>query len=77
MRGLGYLRDHIAAVHEGKKPHKCSICDYRCAQKTNLNRHILSVHQGIKRPKQNKLTYPCDLCDYVAARRDKLKVISC
>ena len=36
------------AVHEGKKPHQCSICDYSCAYKQNLKKHIDAVHEGKK-----------------------------
>ena len=25
------LKKHIEAIHEGKKPQKCSICDYSCS----------------------------------------------
>ena len=39
---------HIASVHEGKKPFKCSICDYTFAQKKTLTNHISSVHEGKK-----------------------------
>ena len=33
------LTEHIAAIHEGKKPFRCDICDYRCFQKNYMNRH--------------------------------------
>ena len=42
------LKDHIDAVHEGKKPHKCSICDKSCVRKDQLKRHLDSVHEGKK-----------------------------
>ena len=38
---------NIRSIHEGKKPFKCSICDYSCSE--NLNRHISSVHE-VKKP---------------------------
>ena len=31
------LRKHTESVHEGKKPYKCSICDYTCSTKQTLN----------------------------------------
>ena len=33
-------------VHERKKPHKCSICDYRFTTEGNLNSHIDTNHEG-------------------------------
>ena len=44
------------AVHEGKKPHQCSICDYSCATKSNLKSHIDAIH---KRKKPHK----CESCN--------------
>ena len=43
-----YLRTHIASVHEGKKPFKCSRCNYGFASNGDLNRHISAVHEGKK-----------------------------
>ena len=37
------------AVHEGKKPHLCSLCGVSFADKGNLTKHIQAVHHGIKR----------------------------
>ena len=39
----------VASVHEVKKSFKCAICDYRCSGKRNLNKHVLSVHEGKNR----------------------------
>ena len=33
------------SVHEGKKPFKCSICNYNCSQKANLTPLIASIHK--------------------------------
>ena len=44
------LKNHIATVHEGKKPLKC---DYK---KCGLNRHILAIHEG-------KVLYKCQICN--------------
>ena len=35
-----YLQTHIESVHEGKKPHKCSICKACFLQNSNLQSHI-------------------------------------
>ena len=40
------LKIHNIAVHEGKKPHKCSICDYSFTTEGNLNNHIDTIHGG-------------------------------
>ena len=39
---------HVDAAHEGKKPHKCSICDYSTANKGYLKKQIEAVHEGKK-----------------------------
>ena len=35
-----YSLDQSPSVHEGKKPYKCSICDYNCSQKDSLTKHV-------------------------------------
>ena len=55
------------AVHERKKPHQCSICDYSCAYKQNLKKHIDAVHEG-KKP------HKCSICDYKCTTKSNLKV---
>ena len=40
------LKQHISAVHEKKKPHKCPECDLSFSQGCGLKRHIEAVHQG-------------------------------
>ena len=50
------MRDeHIIAIHEGKKPHKCSLCDSSFGVKAHLRVHIERVHEG-------KKSYKCLLC---------------
>lgn len=29
--------------HTGEKPFKCTVCDHRCSQKVNLQRHNMYV----------------------------------
>ena len=50
------MKIHIAAVHEGKNPHKCSKFEYMTSYKSNLKQHIGAVHEG-KKP------FKCDLYD--------------
>ena len=44
---IGY-KEHIANIHEGKKPFKCDICDTKFARKSHLKNHITSVHEQLK-----------------------------
>ena len=50
------LKKHIATVHEGVKPFKCSNCDVSFSRKNSLTRHIASTHAG-KKPLK------CSICD--------------
>ena len=42
------LKQHIKAVHEGKKPFDCNICEDSFSSKGNMKTHIEIVHDGIK-----------------------------
>ena len=39
---------YIEAVHEGKKAHKCMICEATFTLKQSLKRHILLIHEKVK-----------------------------
>ena len=67
MRGYGYLKTHILVVHEGKKPHQCHICKKSFGTIPNRNKHMRTVHEGMKRQSQ-KYKYPCEQCNHVASR---------
>ena len=60
------MKIHIDVVHGGKKPHKCSICDYSCTSKGSLKIHIDAVHEG-------KTPHKCWTCDYSVASMSTLK----
>ena len=62
----GWLKKNIVSVHEGKKPFKCDICDYRCSQKVNMNRHVASVHE-------EKKPFKCEICDATFTQKSSLK----
>ena len=71
------LKAHINVVHERKKPHKCSICEYSFATKQGLNRHINAVHEGEKSHKclkfvitdvQQKVTWKFILMQFIKER---------
>ena len=50
------MNQHIATVHEGKKPFKCEACDARFGRKDTMNQHIEAKHEG-KKP------FKCEACD--------------
>ena len=65
------LTEHISATHEGNKPFRCDICDYRCCQKSIMIRHVASVHEG-KKP------FKCDICEYICYQKGDLNThVSC
>ena len=43
-----YLKSHVESVHENRKPHKCTVCNYSCSQKSTLKMHVVSVHENEK-----------------------------
>ena len=47
---------HLAAIHEGNKPFKCSACFKAFVDKAQLNVHVASVHEK-NRP------FKCSICD--------------
>ena len=40
------MKRHIESVHEGKKFHKCDVCEKRYLDKYDLTRHVKTVHEG-------------------------------
>ena len=59
-------QQHVASVHEEKKPFKCDSCDYSCNRKINLKQHIVSVHEA-------KRSFKCESCEYGCASKGNLK----
>ena len=59
--GRSGLREH-RQKHEGVK-YGCDQCDYQATQRSDLNRHIQTVHEGA-----------CVQCDYQATRQGNLAV---
>ena len=39
------LKKNVSWVLDGNKPFKCDICDYRSSRKSDLNKHVASVHE--------------------------------
>ena len=60
------MKIHTVAVHEGKKPFKCIICEKYFSNKGTLNNHVASVHEGIK-------PFKCDICETRFATKGTLK----
>ena len=50
------LKNHVAAVHEGKTTFSCRICNKTFFEKNSMENHIGRVHEGIK-------PYSCPKCD--------------
>ena len=48
------------------KTFRCDLCDANYSQKSNLDSHFRSVHEG-KRP------FKCDICNASFAQKEKLK----
>ena len=53
---LGLLEIHIKSVHGGVFKHSCRQCGELFSKRTNLKRHIQTIHEGLK--------YNCKQCDY-------------
>ena len=48
-----------------KSVNKCDQCEYKTKDRSNLNKHIKSVHEGKKEP--------CNECAYSATSKGNLK----
>ena len=42
------LKYHIEGVHEGKKPHKCTVCEKGFTLPGDLTKHIKQTHDKVK-----------------------------
>lgn len=51
---LVQLKSHKVAHEE--KTHRCSMCDYTAARKSNLDAHVKAQHSGVQ--------YKCEDCGY-------------
>jgi len=38
------MQKHIL-THTGEKPYCCHLCNYACAQKSNLQKHMKTIHK--------------------------------
>ena len=70
-RGTNAPQEKPFVVHEGKKPHACSICGHGFVAKNKLKKHIECVHEG-KKPyvgstrggvHRGKKPFKCEACD--------------
>ena len=62
------LKNHIAAIHDGKKPNNCTICNYASFTKAKLKKHIKSVHD-------RKKPYECSACKKTFSQKEKIFLI--
>lgn len=64
-----------------REKYKCTQCDYKSADKSNLNKHIKTVHDNVKDIKCTQCDFKCsiksDLNRHIKAVHDKLKDIEC
>merc|ERR1712083_378079 len=63
MADLPSFKEHINSVHEGQKPHKCSLCDQSYFLKSSLQVHVGRIHEGYHKKKNPKKSLLCILCD--------------
>ena len=62
----GWLKIHHSRVHEKKhekKTYKCSLCDFECTKKTQMNTHVAFGHN------KKKKTFQCTACDYSSSNQ--------
>lgn len=50
-----YLKTHIKSIHERAHTYDCTHCDKKFSLRSNLNRHVRSLHAA------NEKIYRCDL----------------
>jgi len=59
------LNYHKKAKHSDCNPFECPNCRKTFSDRSNLQRHIKSQHEGV--------VYPCNVCDYKAKQTTQLK----
>ena len=64
------MRSHIATVHEGLKPFKCSLCDSWFGTKQYVKKHIATVHGA---PVEKRKQWPCEVCKKGFTTKGSLK----
>ena len=65
----GPLKKHIQNIHQGLiRNYKCPTYDKPFSEIRNLNKHILSVHEGIK-------NHNCEFSDYWKHKQSRIVLI--
>ena len=74
------LKQHVDAVHKGKKVHNCSICDKIFSQKVSLQEHTDSVHEKKiidfdhkGKRERGVFRFRCSVCDKLFTRKHDVK----
>ena len=58
------LRLHWNFTKDDLKDYKCDQCEYTAKQRTHVNRHKLSIHEGMR--------YHCQKCNYQGKQKSYL-----
>ena len=71
------MNTHILVIHEGEKPYKCSICEYSCKRKEQLQPHISSVHKEKEPYEFTVLHSNYGLNGHVQTIHESMKLFKC
>lgn len=63
-----YLKTHIESIHKREHTRDCLHCNKKFSLKSNLQRHVKSLHEV------NKEVYQCDLCSKTYSMQSYLTV---
>ena len=62
------IKNHLVAVHEGKKPLKCEFCSSEFVLKSLLSVHIKNIHSTVKTP------FKCSKCNEGFRLKNEMKM---
>ena len=47
-----HLKDHVNSIHLGIKQFRCGVCNFECASKGSMKRHVM-IHTGKEKHEDN------------------------